>query len=134
MSTRVAGTLGYVAPEYALYALFDDHTLLLTDWAWSLVEQGRLFDVIDETMPELGHPEVMEKYISVAILSSHPQLHARPTMDQIVRILETNSPVHSNPELAFREKRATSRSSRCPAPASSMSCVLSIRFTLSFIM
>ncbi|KAK8475559.1 hypothetical protein V6N11_016975 [Hibiscus sabdariffa] len=125
MSTRVAGTLGYVAPEYALYgqltertdvfgfgvvllellsskkaviSIDDHHTLLLTDWAWSLVEEGRLLDVIDETMPELGPPEVMEKYVLVAVLSSHPQLHARPTMDQIVRMLETDSPVHSNPQ------------------------------------
>ncbi|KAK8712576.1 hypothetical protein V6N13_147813 [Hibiscus sabdariffa] len=82
----------------AVISIDDHHTLLLTDWAWSLVEEGRLLDVIDETMPELGPPEVMEKYVLVAVLSSHPQLHARPTMDQIVRMLETDSPVHSNPQ------------------------------------
>lgn len=122
MSTRVAGTLGYVAPEYALYgqltersdvygfgvvlleiisgkkaviSIDDHHTLLLTDWAWSLVEEGRVFDVIDENMPELGPPDVMEKYVLVAVLCSHSQLYARPTMDQIVRILETDFPVPS---------------------------------------
>ncbi|XVF42047.1 hypothetical protein PTKIN_Ptkin01aG0328800 [Pterospermum kingtungense] len=120
MSTKVAGTLGYVAPEYALYGQLtkktdvygfgvvllellsgkkavisiDDHqTLLLTDWAWSLVEEGRVFDVIDENIPELGPPEVMEKYVLVAVLCSHSQLYARPTLDQIVRILETDYPV-----------------------------------------
>ncbi|XVF06171.1 hypothetical protein REPUB_Repub06bG0024500 [Reevesia pubescens] len=128
MSTKVAGTLGYVAPEYALYgqltertdvygfgvvllellsgkkaviSIDDHHTLLLTDWAWSLVEEGRVFDVIDENMPELGPPEVMEKYVVVAILASHSQLYARPTMDQIVRILDTDFPVHSIPKLSF---------------------------------
>ncbi|EOY11266.1 Receptor-like kinase in in flowers 3, putative [Theobroma cacao] len=128
MSTRAAGTLGYVAPEYALYgqltersdvygfgvvllellsgkkaviSIDDHHTLLLTDWAWSLVEEGRVFDVIDENMPELGPPEVMERYVLVAVLSSHSQLYARPTMDQIVRILESDFPLHSIPKLPF---------------------------------
>ncbi|TYI57743.1 hypothetical protein E1A91_D11G303100v1 [Gossypium mustelinum] len=131
MSTRVAGTLGYVAPEYALYgqltersdvygfgvvllellsskqaviSINDHHTLLLTDWAWSLVEEGRLFDVIDENVLELGPPEVMEKYVLLAILSCHSQLYARPTMDQIVRILETDIPKSAN----FRSSRSMS--------------------------
>ena len=65
MSTRVAGTLGYVSPEYALYrhvtersdvygfvvvflvllsgkqavvSVENGRPLLLTDWAWSLVQ------------------------------------------------------------------------------------------------
>ncbi|KAF8394481.1 hypothetical protein HHK36_020689 [Tetracentron sinense] len=125
LSTRVAGTLGYVAPEYALYgqltersdvysfgvvllellsgkkALITDkenQTSLVTDWAWSLVRKGRALDVIEDGMPELGPPEVMEKYVLVAVLSSHPQLYARPTMDQIVKILETDLPVPSIPK------------------------------------
>ncbi|KAE8678145.1 putative LRR receptor-like serine/threonine-protein kinase RKF3 [Hibiscus syriacus] len=100
MSTRVTDTLGHVALEHALYdrltertdvysfkvvllellsskkvviSINDHHTLVLTDWAWLSVEQGRLFDVIDETMPELGPPEVMEKYVLVAIFGSNLQ-------------------------------------------------------------
>lgn len=125
LSTRVAGTLGYVAPEYALYGQLteksdvysfgvvllellsgkkalvcndDSQTWLVTDWAWSLVRKGRALDVIEEGMTELGPEEMLEKYIMVAVLSSHPQLHARPTMDQIVKILETDLPVPSIPE------------------------------------
>ncbi|KAF8401592.1 hypothetical protein HHK36_012537 [Tetracentron sinense] len=125
LSTRVAGTLGYVAPEYALYgqltersdvysfgvvllellsgkkaliASNETQTSLVTDWAWSLVRKGRALDVIEEGMPELGTPEVMEKFVLVAVLSSHPQLYARPTMDQIVKIFETDLPVPSIPE------------------------------------
>ncbi|KAK6243158.1 hypothetical protein QUC31_009567 [Theobroma cacao] len=64
-------------------------------------EEGRVFDVIDENMPELGPPEVMERYVLVAVLSSHSQLYARPTMDQIVRILESDFPLHSIPKLPF---------------------------------
>ncbi|KAA8550917.1 hypothetical protein F0562_002601 [Nyssa sinensis] len=125
LSTRVAGTMGYVAPEYALYgqltersdvysfgvvflellsgkkALNADNegqTSLVTDWAWSLVREGRALDVIEDDMPDLGPPEVMEKYVLVAVLCSHPQLYARPTMDQVLKILESDLPVPSIPE------------------------------------
>lgn len=81
LSTRVAGTPGYVAPEYALYGQVSERsevysfgvvllellsgkkaviefdgitTLLLTDWAWSLVKECRVLDIIDQGMPELG--------------------------------------------------------------------------------
>uniref|UniRef100_A0A2N9HTM3 Protein kinase domain-containing protein n=1 Tax=Fagus sylvatica TaxID=28930 RepID=A0A2N9HTM3_FAGSY len=133
LSTQVAGTLGYVAPEYALYgqlsersdvysfgvvllqllsgkkaviSINSDGASLLTDWGWSLVKEGRALDVIDEGMPELGLPEVMEKYVLVAVLSSHPLAHARPTMDQIVKILESDFPVpliHDRPVTLLAE-------------------------------
>lgn len=119
LSTRVAGTMGYVAPEYALYGQLTERSdvysfgvvllellsgkkaiisvnegqpSLVTDWAWSLVRKGHGLDVIEEGMPELGPDEVMEKYVMIAVLCSHPQLYARPTMDQVVKILETDLP------------------------------------------
>ncbi|KAL0389555.1 UNVERIFIED_CONTAM: putative LRR receptor-like serine/threonine-protein kinase RKF3 [Sesamum calycinum] len=125
LSTRVAGTMGYVAPEYALYgqltersdvysfgvvllellsgkkaliAVNDGQPTLVADWAWSLVRKGRAMDVVEEGMPDLGPPEVVEKYVLVAVLCSHPQLYARPTMDQVVKMLDMDVPVPSIPE------------------------------------
>lgn len=125
LSTRVAGTMGYVAPEYALYGQLTDRSdvysfgvvllellsgrkalimnddgqaSLVTDWAWSLVKEGRTLDVIEDGMPEMGTPEVLEKYVMIAILCSHPQLYARPTMDQVVKMLETEQSVPTIPE------------------------------------
>ncbi|KAM7461616.1 hypothetical protein LguiA_029737 [Lonicera macranthoides] len=46
----------------------------------------------------VGPPEVMEKYVMLAVLCSHPQLYARPMMDQVVKILERNEPVPSIPK------------------------------------
>ncbi|CAI9785645.1 unnamed protein product [Fraxinus pennsylvanica] len=75
----------------------DGQPTLITDWAWSLVRNGRALDVVED-MPDLGPPVVVEKYVLVAVLCSHPQLYARPTMDQVVKLLDTNVPVPSIPE------------------------------------
>ncbi|KXG29404.2 hypothetical protein SORBI_3004G031400 [Sorghum bicolor] len=118
VSTRVAGTLGYVAPEYALYgqlteksdvysfgvvllellsgkkafiSLSEGQSFVLTDWAWSLVRRGRTAEVIQEGMVDPGPTKVMEKYVLVGALCTHPQLHARPTMEQALKILEADS-------------------------------------------
>ncbi|XP_041020548.1 probable LRR receptor-like serine/threonine-protein kinase RKF3 [Juglans microcarpa x Juglans regia] len=117
LNTRVAGTLGYVAPEYALYGMLTERsdvysfgvvllellsgkkaleteeagkTSLLTDWAWSLMQKGRAGDVIEEGMPECGSRQLMEQHVVVAVLCCHPILHARPTMDHVVKMLETD--------------------------------------------
>ncbi|XP_057460755.1 probable LRR receptor-like serine/threonine-protein kinase RKF3 [Actinidia eriantha] len=125
LSTRVAGTMGYVAPEYALYGQLTERSdvysfgvvflellsgkkaimgieqgqpSLVTEWAWALVRKGRALDVIEDGMADLGPPEVMEKYVLAAVLCSHPQLYARPTMDQVVKILDMDLPVPSIPD------------------------------------
>ncbi|GFZ04665.1 receptor-like kinase in in flowers 3 [Actinidia rufa] len=71
---------------------------LVTEWAWALVRKGRALDVIEDGMADLGPPEVMEKYVLAAVLCSHPQLYARPTMDQVVKILDMDLPVPSIPD------------------------------------
>lgn len=126
LSTQVVGTLGYVAPEYALYGQLSERsdvysfgvvllellsgkravieadnnveTLLLTDWAWSLVKQGRALDVIEDGMSELGLPDEMEKYVLVAVISSHPVSLARPAMDRVVKMLEEDFPAPASPD------------------------------------
>ncbi|KAL9331731.1 hypothetical protein ACSQ67_001341 [Phaseolus vulgaris] len=56
---------------------------------------GEALDVIEDGMPELGPTEIVEKYVLVAVLCCHPQLHGRPTMDQVVKMLEMEESVSS---------------------------------------
>ncbi|KAH7529215.1 hypothetical protein FEM48_Zijuj05G0160900 [Ziziphus jujuba var. spinosa] len=76
----------------------EDQPSLVTDWAWSLVRDGRALDVIEDDMPDKSPPQVLEKYVLVAILCSHPQLYARPTMDQAMKMLETDMSIPSTPK------------------------------------
>ncbi|KAL2644634.1 hypothetical protein R1flu_012221 [Riccia fluitans] len=118
LTTKVAGTYSYVAPEYAFYgqvtdksdvysfgmvllelvtgkrALIpggdDDPPILLSDHVWPQVKQGDWKRVIDPNMPDVGRDEVMERFILTALLCAHPQVHYRPSIDQALKMLESD--------------------------------------------
>ncbi|GAB2229714.1 hypothetical protein Droror1_Dr00013966 [Drosera rotundifolia] len=136
VTAKLAGTHGYLAPEYALYgqlteksdvysfgvllletmsgrkALQESHsemssTFLITDWAWSLIKQGKIEEVLDASLlsntdnMESYLRKTMERFILVGILCSHVNATLRPTISDALKILEGNLPVPQVPDRVY---------------------------------
>ncbi|KAI4366612.1 hypothetical protein MLD38_022470 [Melastoma candidum] len=125
LTTRVAGTHGYLAPEYALYgqlteksdvysfgivileimsrrkvleATDDSSVMLITDWAWTLVQQGRAEEVLDEAIRQEGARGIMERFVHVGILCAHVMVALRPTIAGAMKMLEGDIDIPRLPE------------------------------------
>ncbi|KAJ1378070.1 Serine/threonine-protein kinase, active site [Sesbania bispinosa] len=114
LTTRVAGTYGYVAPEYALYGqlteksdvysfgivileimsgrkVFDtlnSSVVSITDWAWTLAESGKMKEIVDQSIREEGPEKIMERFVFVGMLCAHTMVVLRPTIAEALKMLE----------------------------------------------
>ncbi|XP_073264611.1 cold-responsive protein kinase 1-like isoform X2 [Populus alba] len=113
ISTRIAGTTGYLAPEYALggqltmkadvYSFgvlileiisgrnstkpsWGGTDKLLLEWAWELHEEGRPLELVDPEMGEFPEEEVI-RYIKVAFFCTQSAANRRPLTSQVVAML-----------------------------------------------
>ncbi|KAK9154347.1 hypothetical protein Sjap_001827 [Stephania japonica] len=114
-TTKVVGTLGYLAPEltrtgkgststdvFAFGALLLEvacgrrpiepkalpEELILMDWVWDKWSEGRVFDVVDQKLKgEFDEGEVV-LVVKLGLMCSNSAPNARPSMRQVVRYLE----------------------------------------------
>ncbi|KAF5458584.1 hypothetical protein F2P56_022605 [Juglans regia] len=120
ISTRVAGTIGYMAPEYAMrghltnkadvysfgvvaleivsgksntnYRPKEDFVYLL-DWAYVLQERGSLLELVDPALGSEYSSEQAMVMLNVALFCTNASPSLRPTMSQVVSMLEGGTTV-----------------------------------------
>lgn len=119
MTVHVAGTKGYLAPEYASLGQLSDkvdvysfgilcleiisgrHSIdndapldqvYLSKWAWKLHEEGRLMELVDPAL-NLGDDDVKEvqQFLKVCLVCISNAVERRPSMAKVVSILQGDS-------------------------------------------
>ncbi|KAF6173357.1 hypothetical protein GIB67_027052 [Kingdonia uniflora] len=121
ISTRIAGTIGYMAPEYAMrgyltdkadvysfgvvaleivsgksntnYRPREEFTYLL-DWAYVLHGLGNLLELVDPTLKKFSKNEAL-RMLNLAILCTNSSPSLRPSMSAVVSMLEGKIPVEA---------------------------------------
>ncbi|KAL7087501.1 hypothetical protein ACP275_13G071200 [Erythranthe tilingii] len=122
ISTRIAGTIGYMAPEYAMRGYLTDKAdvysfgivaleivsgksntnyrpkeefVYLLDWAYVLHEQGNLLELVDPILGTNYSKKEALRMLNLALLCANPSPTLRPSMSSVVSMLEGKIPVQA---------------------------------------
>ncbi|GLT51784.1 hypothetical protein SLA2020_251680 [Shorea laevis] len=113
ISTRVAGTIGYLAPEYAIRGHLtekadvfgfgvvaleivsgrpnsdnsqNNDNIYLLEWAWTLYESNQCLGLMDPTLVEFDENEAL-RMIRVGLLCTQARPMMRPPMSRVIAML-----------------------------------------------
>ncbi|KAK1420208.1 hypothetical protein QVD17_21613 [Tagetes erecta] len=133
VTTRVMGTFGYVAPEYACTGMLTEKSdvysfgilimeiitgrnpvdygrpqgeVNLVEWLKTMVGNRRSDEVVDPKLPEMPSSKALKRILLVALRCVDPDATKRPKMGHVLHMLEAD-------DLLFpTERRESSRSNR----------------------
>ncbi|KDP28584.1 hypothetical protein JCGZ_14355 [Jatropha curcas] len=131
VTTRVMGTFGYVAPEYACTGMLNEKSdvysfgilimeiisgrspvdysrpqgeVNLVDWLKTMVGNRKSEEVVDPKLPELPASKALKRVLLVALRCVDPDATKRPKMGHVIHMLEAD-------DLLFRDERRIGKES-----------------------
>ncbi|CAM8888118.1 unnamed protein product [Rhodiola kirilowii] len=114
ISTNIAGTIGYLAPEYAMRGhltekadifgfgvvaleivsgrpntatYLEEDKVYLMEWAWQMHESSRDLDLVDPRLSSDFKAEEVKRVIGIALLCTQTSPSMRPSMSRVVSML-----------------------------------------------
>ncbi|KAG2712300.1 hypothetical protein I3760_04G118800 [Carya illinoinensis] len=144
-TSRIAGTLGYMSPEYALNGIFSvksdvysfgvvileiicgkkntgfyqsEEAMSLVAYAWRLWEENRVLDSMDQSLRESCNVDQFLKCVNIAFLCVQEDPSDRPNMSNIITMLDSETatvPTPKQPAFILRKGLANTASSSSQA-------------------
>ncbi|VAI24565.1 unnamed protein product [Triticum turgidum subsp. durum] len=138
VTTRVMGTFGYVAPEYASTGMLTERSdvysfgvllmeiitgrspvdytrsageVNLIEWLKNMVAERKAEEVVDPKLPERPSPKALKRALLVALRCVDPDGHKRPKMGHVIHMLEMEDLNPRDQDRKPRRDAATDRSS-----------------------